>query len=70
QAESPDEAALVEAARDTFGFELLGRTTGDITFRVGQETFAYEVLATNKFDSYRKRMSIVLRDPAAGRRWL
>lgn len=63
QAESPDEKALVEAARD-LGYTLQGRTTTAISLMVGGVELTYMPLAVNKFDSDRKRMSIVLREPS------
>jgi phospholipid-transporting ATPase len=68
QAESPDEKALVEAARD-FGYILIGRTTSAILVQVAGVQLTYEPLAVNKFDSDRKRMSIILRD-SEGALWL
>lgn len=61
QAESPDEKALVEAARD-FSYELSGRSTTSITIKVREGVKEFKPLAVNKFDSDRKRMSIVLMD--------
>jgi len=61
QAESPDEKALVEFAREA-GYELIGRTTSKITVKINGLTQSWTALAINKFDSDRKRMSIVVRD--------
>ena len=62
QAESPDEKALVSFAREA-GYELIGRAAGHITLRLpGGRTAAWTPLVVNKFDSDRKRMSIVVRD--------
>ncbi|XP_053505016.1 phospholipid-transporting ATPase IC [Ictalurus furcatus] len=62
QAASPDEGALVTAAR-CFGFVFLSRTQDTITIsEMGNET-TYEVLALLDFNSDRKRMSVVLRLP-------
>jgi phospholipid-transporting ATPase len=63
QSESPDEGALVFAAQ-CFGFFFKVRKASFITveeFDVGDQE--YEVLNVNKFNSKRKRMSIVLRRP-------
>lgn len=65
QAESPDEKALVEFAREA-GYELIGRTTSQITVKNNGSAQSWTVLAVNMFYSDRKRMSIVVRD-AAGR---
>ena len=63
EAESPDEAALVYAAK-AYGFTLLARTPDSITVRLphGQE-LTYQVLDTLTFDPIRKRMSVVLCHP-------
>uniref|UniRef100_A0A6I8RAI8 Phospholipid-transporting ATPase n=1 Tax=Xenopus tropicalis TaxID=8364 RepID=A0A6I8RAI8_XENTR len=62
QAASPDEGALVTAARN-FGFVFLSRTQSTITIsELGQEK-TYEVLAILDFNSDRKRMSIIVRQP-------
>ncbi|EON97691.1 putative p-type atpase protein [Phaeoacremonium minimum UCRPA7] len=67
QAASPDELALVEAARD-LGFLLIDRPAQAITLQFQDidgspmlET--YEVLDVIEFSSKRKRMSIVIRMP-------
>lgn len=58
QAASPDEGALVTAARN-FGFVFLSRTQDTITIsEMGNET-TYEMLALIDFNSDRKRMSII-----------
>lgn len=58
QAASPDEGALVTAARN-FGFVFLSRTQDTITIQeMGRET-TYEMLALLDFNSDRKRMSII-----------
>lgn len=62
QAASPDEGALVTAARN-FGFVFLSRTQDTITIsEMGKEN-TYEMLALLDFNSDRKRMSIILRFP-------
>uniref|UniRef100_A0A667YKY6 Phospholipid-transporting ATPase n=1 Tax=Myripristis murdjan TaxID=586833 RepID=A0A667YKY6_9TELE len=63
EAESPDEAALVHAAK-AYGFTLLARTPGSVTVRLpcGEE-LVFEVLDTLAFDSHRKRMSVLVRHP-------
>ncbi|XP_060708204.1 phospholipid-transporting ATPase IC [Hemiscyllium ocellatum] len=62
QAASPDEGALVTAARN-FGFVFLSRTQNAITISELGVTRTYEVLAILDFNSDRKRMSIILRTP-------
>uniref|UniRef100_A0A3B5LL55 Phospholipid-transporting ATPase n=1 Tax=Xiphophorus couchianus TaxID=32473 RepID=A0A3B5LL55_9TELE len=63
EAESPDEAALVYAAR-AYGFILLARTPDSVTVRLPSgEDLVFEVLDTLTFDSNRKRMSVLVRHP-------
>lgn len=63
QAASPDEGALVNAARN-FGFTFLARTQNTITIsELGTER-TYNVLAILDFNSDRKRMSIISRSPS------
>lgn len=63
EAESPDEAALVYAAK-AYGFILLARTPNSVAVKLpcGDE-LVFEVLDTLTFDSTRKRMSILVRHP-------
>ncbi|XP_008584318.1 PREDICTED: probable phospholipid-transporting ATPase IC [Galeopterus variegatus] len=62
QAASPDEGALVSAARN-FGFAFLSRTQNTITIsELGTER-TYSVLAILDFNSDRKRMSVIVRTP-------
>ncbi|XP_015256503.1 PREDICTED: probable phospholipid-transporting ATPase VB [Cyprinodon variegatus] len=63
EAESPDEAALVYAAK-AYGFILMARTPGSVTVRLPSgEELVFEVLETLTFDSNRKRMSVLVRNP-------
>ncbi|NXM84822.1 AT8B3 ATPase, partial [Oenanthe oenanthe] len=62
QAASPDEEALVLAAR-SLGYTFLARTQDSITLRELGRTRTYEVLAVLDFNSERKRMSVLVRDP-------
>ncbi|XP_051960985.1 phospholipid-transporting ATPase IC [Xyrauchen texanus] len=62
QAASPDEGALVTAARN-FGFVFLSRTQDTITISEMGKEETYEVLALLDFNSDRKRMSIILKFP-------
>ncbi|KAL2099677.1 hypothetical protein ACEWY4_004071 [Coilia grayii] len=62
QAASPDEGALVTAARN-FGFVFLARTQDTITISEMGTEATYEMLALLDFNSDRKRMSIILRFP-------
>ncbi|XP_070137122.1 phospholipid-transporting ATPase ID isoform X3 [Drosophila bipectinata] len=60
QAQSPDEAALVSAARN-FGFVFRTRTPNSITIEVMGNTEEYELLNILDFNNVRKRMSVILR---------
>ncbi|XP_068449058.1 phospholipid-transporting ATPase VA [Clinocottus analis] len=63
EAESPDEAALVYAAR-AYKCSLVGRLPDQVTVELphlGQ--LGFELLHTLGFDSTRKRMSVVVRHP-------
>ncbi|NXL96663.1 AT8B3 ATPase, partial [Tyrannus savana] len=62
QAASPDEEALVLAAR-SLGYVFLARTQDTITIRELGRTRTYQVLAMLDFNSDRKRMSVLVRDP-------
>ncbi|XP_001920510.4 phospholipid-transporting ATPase IC [Danio rerio] len=62
QAASPDEGALVTAARN-FGFVFLSRTQDTITIQEMDKPQTYTMLALLDFNSDRKRMSIILKFP-------
>ena len=62
QAESPDEKALTEAARET-GFVFLDTTPEHIIIEAQGQRETYEKLALLAFNSDRKRMTVVLRAP-------
>jgi len=58
QAQSPDEGALVTAARN-FGFVFRSRTPETITaIELGRQV-VYELLAILDFNNVRKRMSVI-----------
>ncbi|KAM4808817.1 phospholipid-transporting ATPase IC [Rhinophrynus dorsalis] len=61
QAASPDEGALVTAARN-FGFVFLSRTQSTITISEMGDEKTYEVLGLLDFNSDRKRMSVIVRE--------
>lgn len=67
QAESPDEAALVAAAK-AFGFFFHRRNHTSVLVREphGDATLEaeYEILNILEFDSTRKRMSVICRTPS------
>uniref|UniRef100_A0A8C6UTC7 Phospholipid-transporting ATPase n=1 Tax=Neogobius melanostomus TaxID=47308 RepID=A0A8C6UTC7_9GOBI len=62
QAQSPDEGALVTAARN-FGFVFLSRTPETITVVEMGRHITYELIAVLDFNNVRKRMSVIVRDP-------
>uniref|UniRef100_A0A671VP61 Phospholipid-transporting ATPase n=1 Tax=Sparus aurata TaxID=8175 RepID=A0A671VP61_SPAAU len=62
QAASPDEGALVTAARN-FGYVFLSRTQDTISIKEMDHETTYEMLALLDFNSDRKRMSIILKFP-------
>eukprot|EP00074_Homo_sapiens_P071697 XP_011526011.1 phospholipid-transporting ATPase IK isoform X4 [Homo sapiens] len=62
QAASPDEGALVTAARN-FGYVFLSRTQDTVTIMELGEERVYQVLAIMDFNSTRKRMSVLVRKP-------
>ncbi|XP_053154211.1 phospholipid-transporting ATPase ID-like isoform X3 [Hemicordylus capensis] len=62
QAQSPDEGALVTAARN-FGFVFRARTPETITVVEMGETKVYELIAILDFNNVRKRMSVIVRSP-------
>lgn len=62
RAQSPDEGALVEGARD-LGFTLLKRHQSTLTLDVFGEEQIFEALQVIEFDSDRKRMSVIFRTP-------
>ena len=58
QAQSPDEGALVTAARN-FGFVFRSRTPETITVMEMGRQVVYELLAVLDFNNVRKRMSVI-----------
>ncbi|GBB89212.1 hypothetical protein RclHR1_01590017 [Rhizophagus clarus] len=62
KAESPDEAALVAAAKNV-GFAFLSRTTNSLTVDILGKEHKFEVLNILEFNSTRKRMSVIARRP-------
>uniref|UniRef100_A0A2C9JYJ6 Phospholipid-transporting ATPase n=1 Tax=Biomphalaria glabrata TaxID=6526 RepID=A0A2C9JYJ6_BIOGL len=60
QAQSPDEGALVSAARN-FGFVFKSRTPSTITIEVQGREETYELLNILDFNNVRKRMSVIVR---------
>ncbi|XP_037387719.1 phospholipid-transporting ATPase ID [Pygocentrus nattereri] len=62
QAQSPDEGALVTAARN-FGFVFRSRTPESLTIVEMGVQRSYELLAILDFNNVRKRMSVIVRSP-------
>uniref|UniRef100_A0A3P9IXP8 Phospholipid-transporting ATPase n=1 Tax=Oryzias latipes TaxID=8090 RepID=A0A3P9IXP8_ORYLA len=62
QAQSPDEGALVTAARN-FGFVFRSRTPDSISIVEMGNQLSYELLAILDFNNVRKRMSVIVRSP-------
>ena len=62
QASSPDEAALVKAAK-YLGVEFISRTPNEVTIRCLGSDETYQVLDIIEFSSDRKRQSVIVRDP-------
>ena len=63
QASSPDEAALVQAARKQ-GYTYISRSNRDTVIDVFGTLEKHELLETIEFDSTRKRMSVITKDPS------
>ncbi|KAL0979847.1 hypothetical protein UPYG_G00190590 [Umbra pygmaea] len=62
QAQSPDEGALVTAARN-FGFVFRSRTPESVTIVEMGKQRTYDLLAILDFNNVRKRMSVIVRSP-------
>jgi phospholipid-translocating ATPase len=62
KAESPDEAALVAAARDV-GFPFVGKSKDTLEIEVLGQVEKYTLLKVLEFNSTRKRMSVIVRTP-------
>ncbi|GAB1286839.1 Phospholipid-transporting ATPase [Apodemus speciosus] len=62
QVQSPDEGALVTAARN-FGFIFKSRTPETITIEELGTPVTYQLLAFLDFNNIRKRMSVIVRNP-------
>jgi len=70
EAESPDELALVDAAY-AYNVKLVKRTPNTVQVSLpGEGLVEFEVLHVLPFDSVRKRMSVLLRNPTTGERKL
>lgn len=69
--QSPDEVALVEAARD-YGIPLVERRLDQVVLGATEssKTEAWRLLAEIEFNSDRKRMSVVVEEVVSGRKFL
>ena len=66
EAESPDELALVDAAF-AYNFKLMKRTPTSIQVSMpGEGKVEFQLLHVLPFDSVRKRMSVILKNPDTG----
>ncbi|KAI9011969.1 hypothetical protein CLU79DRAFT_709666 [Phycomyces nitens] len=63
QASSPDEGALVQGASTVFGYTFYARRPHAIHCEIKGVDKKFEVLNVCEFNSTRKRMSVVLKDP-------
>jgi len=66
KAQSPDEAALVKAAKDV-GYTFVARDLNNITIVTPDGEKQFELLNVLEFNSTRKRMSIIVREPQHGK---
>ncbi|KAG2171504.1 hypothetical protein INT43_008230 [Umbelopsis isabellina] len=62
KSESPDESALVAAAKNV-GFTFLKRKGSTLTVDILGQQYEYELLNIIEFNSTRKRMSVIVRRP-------
>lgn len=63
EAHSPDEAALIHAAK-AYGFTMVERTPHHLTVKLPNDVLMkFEVMDVLTFDSTRRRMSIIVRHP-------
>jgi phospholipid-translocating ATPase len=62
RAQSPDEAALVDAAKNV-GFACLNRTDNKVEIDLMGTSRTYTILNIIEFNSDRKRMSVIVRRP-------
>jgi phospholipid-translocating ATPase len=62
KAESPDESALVSASRDV-GFPFISRSRERVDIEVMGQPESYVLLKVLEFNSTRKRMSVIVRNP-------
>jgi phospholipid-translocating ATPase len=65
RAQSPDEAALVSAAKNV-GFACLKRTENRVEIDLLGESRTYTILNVIEFNSDRKRMSVIMKRPEGG----
>ncbi|KAI9485043.1 hypothetical protein BDB00DRAFT_773719 [Zychaea mexicana] len=63
QASSPDEGALVTGARDVFKYNFYARRPHSINCKINEQDVEYQILNVCEFNSTRKRMSVIIREP-------
>ncbi|KAI9257346.1 hypothetical protein BDA99DRAFT_441217 [Phascolomyces articulosus] len=63
QASSPDEGALVQGAREVFGYNFYARRPHSINCKIKGQDVEYQILNVCEFNSTRKRMSVIIREP-------
>ncbi|CAO3618575.1 unnamed protein product [Cunninghamella echinulata] len=63
QASSPDEAALVKGASHVFQYHFYSRKPHSINCQINGVDHEYQILNVCEFNSTRKRMSVVIKDP-------
>ncbi|KAL0476648.1 phospholipid-transporting ATPase [Acrasis kona] len=61
QASSPDENALVKAAK-LLGVEFIEKTIDQMVIKIKEKKFTFRILAVLEFNSDRKRQSVLVRD--------
>ena len=65
EAESGDELALVQAAA-AYAITLVARSQKEVVVRVAGSELRFDLLHTLPFDSTRRRMSVVVKEPKSG----
>ena len=66
KAQSPDEAALVTAAKN-MGYVFVARERDELTLIISDQTVKLTVLHVLEFNSVRQRMSVIVRDTTNGK---
>ncbi|KCV70111.1 hypothetical protein H696_03573 [Fonticula alba] len=69
EGDSPDEAALMESLREN-GIALQGRKSTSLAVSYFGQPVSWQILRVLEFNSTRKRMSVIVRDPMDQSLWL